>query len=209
MATDPDESGPAIEARIRDLVIDLKRIIRIPLAVKLGPFFTAFGNVARQLDKAGADGLVIFNRFYQPDVDVETLATVPRVELSTSAELLLRLRWLAALHGRVRCSLAVTGGVAAPIDGIKAILAGADAVQLVSAILRNGPGYFAKMRDGLAEWLEGRGSRRSDRRAAPSTATASTSTCSNEAVTFDHSRAGRHSLGRDVLTEFRQRHRSS
>ena len=109
MATDPDESGLAIEARIRDLVLDLKRAIRIPIAVKLGPFFTAFGHMARQLDQAGADGLVIFNRFYQPDIDVTHLATIPRIELSTSAEMLLRLRWLSALHGRVRCSLAVSG----------------------------------------------------------------------------------------------------
>ena len=153
MATDPDESGLAIEARIRDLVLDLKRAIRIPIAVKLGPFFTAFGHMARQLDQAGADGLVIFNRFYQPDIDVTHLATIPRIELSTSAEMLLRLRWLSALHGRVRCSLAVSGGVVAPIDGIKAILAGADVVQMVSAVLRNGPACLGSMRDGLSEWM--------------------------------------------------------
>ena len=101
--------------------------------MKLGPFFTAFGHVARQLDRARADGLVLFNRFYQPDIDVLGLTVVPHLELSTSAELLLRLQWLSALHGQVRCSLAVTGGVATPVDGIKSILAGAHAVQLVSA----------------------------------------------------------------------------
>ncbi len=154
MATDPVESALAIEERIRSLVIDLKTTIRIPIAIKLGPFFTAFGHVARELDRAGADGLIIFNRFYQPDIDVTALTVVPRVELSTSAELLLRLRWLSALHGHVRCSLAVTGGVATPVDGIKAILAGAHAVQLVSAILRNGPGHFAAMVDGFTEWME-------------------------------------------------------
>ncbi len=154
MATDPDDSAPAIEARIRDIVTELKRNIRIPIAVKLGPFFTAFGHVARQLDRAGADGLVIFNRFYQPDIDVLGLTAVPHLELSTSAELLLRLQWLSALHGRVRCSLAVTGGVSTPVDGIKAILAGAHAVQLVSAILRHGPPYFNVMREGLARWME-------------------------------------------------------
>jgi dihydroorotate dehydrogenase (fumarate) len=109
--------------------------------------------MARQLDKAGADGLVIFNRFYQPDIDVTRLATIPRIELSTSAEMLLRLRWLSALHGRVRCALAASGGVVAPIDGIKAILAGADVVQMVSAVLRNGPAYLGSMRDGLSEWM--------------------------------------------------------
>jgi dihydroorotate dehydrogenase (fumarate) len=154
MATDPDDSALAIEARIRDVVVDLKRSIRMPIAVKLGPFFTAFGHVARQLDRAGADGLVLFNRFYQPDIDVLGLTAVPHLDLSTSAELLLRLRWLSALHGRVRCSLAVTGGVATPVDGIKSILAGAHAVQLVSAILRHGPPYFTAMREGLARWME-------------------------------------------------------
>ena len=154
MAADPDDSAMAIESRIRDIVRELKGSIRIPIAVKLGPFFTAFGHVARQLDRAGADGLVIFNRFYQPDIDVQGLTVVPNLELSTSAELLLRIQWLSALHGRVRCSLAVTGGVATPVDGIKSILAGAHAVQLVSAILRHGPPYFTAMREGLARWME-------------------------------------------------------
>jgi dihydroorotate dehydrogenase (fumarate) len=154
MATDPDDSALAIEARISDIVNELKRSIKIPIAVKLGPFFTAFGHVARRLDRAGADGLVIFNRFYQPDIDVQSLKAVAHIELSTSAELLLRLQWLSALHGRVRCSLAVTGGVATPVDGIKSILAGAHAVQLVSAIMRHGPPYFNVMREGLARWME-------------------------------------------------------
>jgi dihydroorotate dehydrogenase (fumarate) len=97
---------------------------------------------------------VLFNRFYQPDIDVSTTASVPQVELSTSAELRLRLQWLAILHGRVRPSLVVTGGVATPDDGVKAMLAGADAVQVVSAILRHGPAYFSVLRDGLERWME-------------------------------------------------------
>lgn len=153
VATDPDDSALAIESRIRDLVSELKLAIRIPIAIKLGPFFTAFAHLARQLDHAGANGLVIFNRFYQPDIDVQAVATVPRLELSTSAELLLRLRWLAALHGRVRCSLALSGGVSTPVDGIKALLAGADAVQMVSAIVRNGPAHLVAMREGLIQWM--------------------------------------------------------
>jgi dihydroorotate dehydrogenase (fumarate) len=153
MATEPRDSALVIESRIRDLVSELKLVLKIPIAVKLGPFFTAFGHVARQLDRAGAAGLVMFNRFYQPDIDVQTVSTLPRLELSTSAELLLRLQWLAALHGQVRCSLAVSGGVATPVDGIKAILAGADAVQLVSAVLRNGPEHLGSMRDALADWM--------------------------------------------------------
>lgn len=154
VVTDLDVSAMAIEHQLADVVKALKRVLKIPVAVKLSPFFAAFGNVAQQLDRAGADGLVMFNRFYQPDIDIKTMEVVPRVELSTSAELLLRLRWLAILHGRVRPSLAVSGGVATPNDGIKAILAGADVVQMVSALLRHGPAYVAAMRRGLEQWME-------------------------------------------------------
>jgi dihydroorotate dehydrogenase (fumarate) len=154
VVTDLTVQSVAIELRLRDVVKELKRILKIPIAVKLAPFFAAFGNVAQQLDQAGADGLVIFNRFYQPDIDIKTMNAVPRVDLSTSAELLLRLRWLAILYGRVRSSLAVTGGVATPNDGIKAILAGADVVQMVSALLRHGPAYVATMRRALEEWMD-------------------------------------------------------
>ncbi len=153
VATQLDASSVAIEERIVTIVRDLKRLIKIPIAVKLSPFFTALGNLAAQLDAAGADGLVLFNRFYQPDFDIRTLQPEPQAELSTSAELLLRLRWIAILHGRIRPSLAVSGGVAVPDDGIKAILAGADAIQTVSAILRHGPGHIAKLRKGLEDWL--------------------------------------------------------
>jgi dihydroorotate dehydrogenase (fumarate) len=154
---DPKQPGAAIEHGLVQVVQDLKRKLKIPVAVKLSPFFTALGHVAHDLDRAGADGLVLFNRFYQPDFDVQELTVTPRIELSTSSELLLRLRWVAVLHGRVRASLAVTGGVAHPTDGIKAILAGAHAVQMVSAILRHGPAYFGVMRDGLLRWMESRG----------------------------------------------------
>ncbi len=146
--------GAAIEARIVATVKELKQIITIPVAVKLSPFFTAFGSLARQLDTAGADGLVLFNRFYQPDIDITTMTLKTQVELSTSAELLLRLRWLAILHGRVRPSLAAWGGVATPRDGIKAILAGADALQMVSSLLRHGPSHIALMRRELERWLD-------------------------------------------------------
>jgi dihydroorotate dehydrogenase (fumarate) len=143
----------AIEARLAGIVAELKRIITIPIAVKVSPFFTAFGNMARQIDAAGADGLVLFNRFYQPDIDIKTIAPVVNVALSDSSELRLRLRWLAVLHGRVRPALAVSGGVATPDDGIKAILAGADAVQIVSALLRHGPTHVDAMRQGLKRWM--------------------------------------------------------
>ena len=144
----------AVEAQFAGIVTELKRILTIPIAVKLTPFFTAFGNMARQLDAAGADGLVLFNRFYQPDIDIKTMKAAPHVELSGSNELLLRLRWLAILHGRVRPSLAVSGGVATPDDGIKAVLAGADVVQMVSALLRHGPAHVQVMRRGLDQWME-------------------------------------------------------
>lgn len=151
-----DLSVPAahVESELVGVIETMKDLIRIPMAVKLSPFFTAIGNVARRLGDAGADGLVLFNRFYQPDIDINALTVSPRVELSTSAELLLRVRWIAILHGRVKPSLAVSGGVATPVDGIKALLAGADAVQMVSALLRHGPAYVATMRRGLEEWLE-------------------------------------------------------
>jgi len=156
VAADPNDSGDAIETRIRDVTAALKTTVSIPIAVKLSPYFTAFGHVARQLDGVGADGLVLFNRFYQPDIDLAAMTAAPRIELSTSAELLLRLRWIGALHGRIRASLALTGGVATPEDGIKGLLAGAHAVQLVSAVLRQGPAFFTVMREGLVRWMESR-----------------------------------------------------
>ncbi|MBZ5557981.1 MAG: dihydroorotate dehydrogenase-like protein [Acidobacteriia bacterium] len=154
VATNPDESSAAIEFQIRNVVVELKQSLKIPIAVKLGPFFTAFGHLASQLDQAHTDGLVLFNRFYQPDIDIREMKATPHLELSTSAELLLRLRWMALLHSRVRCSLALTGGVSTPTDGIKALLAGAHAVQIVSAIMRHGPPYFTAMREGLTRWME-------------------------------------------------------
>jgi dihydroorotate dehydrogenase (fumarate) len=154
VVTDLSQSSAAVEHQICHVVADLKRFINIPIAVKVSPFFAAFGNVARRLDHAGADAIVLFNRFYQPDIDIERLEATPHVELSTSAELLLRLRWLAILHNRVRPSLVLTGGVATPDDGVKAVLAGADAVQLVAAILRHGAPYYRTMVEGLHRWME-------------------------------------------------------
>jgi dihydroorotate dehydrogenase (fumarate) len=147
-------SSATVEDELVAMVRDVKSLVTIPVAVKLSPFFTAFAHVAQQLDEAGADGLVMFNRFYQPDIDIRTMQVVPRLELSTNAELPLRLRWIAILCGRVRASLALTGGVATPHDGIKAVLAGADVVQLVSALLHHGPAYVGVMQHSLEQWLE-------------------------------------------------------
>lgn len=154
VATGLTTPGAAVEHGIVAIVKELKRILTIPVAVKLLPYFTAFGHVAKELDAAGADGLVLFNRFYEPDIDIKTMAPLVELELSTSAELRLRLQWIGILHGRVRPSLALSGGVATPDDGIKAVLAGADVVQLASALLRHGPDHVGIMRRGLERWME-------------------------------------------------------
>src|SRR5689334_23538821 len=154
VVADSDVSGLAIETSIRDAVSDLKRSLRIPVSVKLSPFFTAFANLAARLDAAKVDGLVMFNRFFQRDIDVNTLHETSASRLSSSAELLLRLHWLAALHGHVRASLAVSGGIARPEDGVKAILARADVVQSVSGVFRNGPAFFGSLLAGLTAWME-------------------------------------------------------
>jgi dihydroorotate dehydrogenase (fumarate) len=153
VVTDLNQSGAAVERDAVKAVRDLKRDLTIPVAAKLSPYFTSFGYLARELDNVSADGLILFNRFYQSDFDIDDLTVTPRLALSTSPELLLRLRWLAILYGRIHASLAVCGGIADPADGIKALLAGADALQMVSAILRHGPAYLGVMRQGLAEWM--------------------------------------------------------
>ena len=157
VAADPHISSAEIEHEIVQLAGNLKRFVRIPVAIKLSPFFASVSNVVERLDRAGADAIVLFNRFYQADIDIEKLETVVNTRLSRSDELLLRLRWLAILHGRVKLSLVASGGVAAPDDAVKAILAGADAVQVVSALLRHGPEYLTTLRDGLQHWMERHG----------------------------------------------------
>jgi dihydroorotate dehydrogenase (fumarate) len=154
VATRSKVPAQSIEGDVVGAVSNLSHAIAIPVAVKLIPFYTSFGHLAVALDGAGAAGLVLFNRFYQSTVDTRTMALVPQVELSTNAELPLRLHWLALLRGQIRASLAASGGVATADDGIKALLAGADAVQLVSALLRHGPGHIAMMRQGLERWME-------------------------------------------------------
>jgi dihydroorotate dehydrogenase (fumarate) len=153
LSTSVRDSSADIEAQIESLVRKLKGLIRIPIAVKTSPFFTAFGALAVRLEAAGADGPVFFNRYYQPDVDIDTLQTLPNLHLSTSAELLLRLRWLGILSERVKISLGVTGGVHGVMDGIKAVLSGAHAVQMVSAVLQQGPQHFRELEQGLSAWM--------------------------------------------------------
>ena len=154
LATDPAESAAAVEKRTLDLVRSLKAEVKIPLAVKLSPFFSSLAHFAVELEGAGADGLVLFNRFFQPDIDPEALEAAPSLQLSSSQDLLLRLRWLALLHGHLKGSLAVTGGVHTGQDALKAVMAGASAVQMVSALLLHGPARLSQARAELAEWLE-------------------------------------------------------
>jgi dihydroorotate dehydrogenase (fumarate) len=154
VAADPGESAQAIEDRTVEMVRTVRGGVRIPLAVKLSPFYTALAHFARRLDEAGPAGLVLFNRFYQPGIDVEALEVRRELHLSDSSELPLRLRWLAILSGHVQASLAVTGGVHTVADVIQAVMAGAHAVQFVSALLRGGPERLAALRRELAAWLE-------------------------------------------------------
>lgn len=154
VATDPTESSSDVERRLIDVVQMVKARVGIPVAVKLSPFFSSLPHLAVMLDDAGADGLVLFNRFYQADIDPDAREVVARLHLSTSQDMLLRVRWLAILSGQVRASLAATGGVHTGIDALKAVMAGAHAVQMVSGLLRNGPGYLALVLRDLERWLE-------------------------------------------------------
>ncbi len=152
--TVPEVGANDIEDRILAILAAVKSKVRIPVAVKLSPFYTSFAQLAHRLDANGADGLVIFNRFYQPDIDVDELEVTRSLRLSDSSELLLRLRWLAILSGQLKAGLAVTGGVHTVLDVVKAVMTGADAVQMVSALLLNGPGHLTDLRKGLEQWLE-------------------------------------------------------
>jgi dihydroorotate dehydrogenase (fumarate) len=152
LATDPAENAASVEDRLLDIVAVLKESITIPLAVKLSPFYSSLPNLAARLDSIGAQGIVLFNRFYQADINPEELDTVATLHLSTSNDLLLRLRWLAILSASYRGSLAITGGVHEPIDAVKAIMAGADAVQMVSALLQNGVQRLAVVRKEFERW---------------------------------------------------------
>jgi dihydroorotate dehydrogenase (fumarate) len=152
--TDPDTTGDQIEQQYLDLVSALKESISIPLAVKVGPFFSSIPNMATRLIDAGADGLVLFNRFYQPDINIDELVVKPNLKLSDSDELRLPLRWTAILKGQILGSLAVTSGVHAAKDVIKLLLAGADVTMMASALLRHGPERLTEALDGLRTWLE-------------------------------------------------------
>ena len=154
IATDPAVSAAEVEQGYIELVKQLKRTLRIPLAVKLSPFFSAPANMGVRLDESRADGIVLFNRFYQPDFDIEQLEVTPCLNLSRPEELLLRLHWTAILFGHVRADLAITGGVHSSRDLLKCILAGARAVFMTSALLRNGVQHAAHVLSEVNRWLD-------------------------------------------------------
>jgi dihydroorotate dehydrogenase (fumarate) len=156
IATDPLTSARDVERRYVDLVAAVRKAVTVPLAVKVGHSFTAFANVAQQLAAAGANGLVLFNRFYQPDLDIEHLEVVPTLSLSSSYELLLRLHWVAVLYGRVKADFAVTGGVHTGHDVIKGMMAGANVAMMTSALLKHGVDHLATVRTEMLNWMEER-----------------------------------------------------
>jgi dihydroorotate dehydrogenase (fumarate) len=154
LATDPQETGDQIEKRTLEVVRAVTQTVSIPVSVKLSPYYSSLSNFAHQLDDFGVDGIVLFNRFYQPDIDIEKLEAVSSLKLSTSAELLLRLRWLAILSRKIGANLSCSGGVHTPEDGVKALMAGAHSVQVVSCLLERGPGYLKELNEGVRHLLE-------------------------------------------------------
>jgi len=152
--TDPGLTSAQIEQMYIDDVKKVKETVKIPVAVKVGPFFTAFANMAKRLEEAGADGLVIFNRFYQPDIDIEALDVVHDLEFSNSYELRLPLRWLAILYGQVNTSLAATTGIHTAEDVLKAVMAGADVTMMASALFQKGIKHIARILNDIKYWME-------------------------------------------------------
>ncbi len=151
--TDPKLAGDDVENRYFEVLNAVKSTVRIPVAMKLNPFFSSLANIAHRLDAAGADGLVLFNRFYQPDIDLETLEVKPNVILSTPQALRLPLRWIAILHGRVKASLAATSGIHTALDVLKMLMAGADVTMMASALLKHGPEQIKTILADMDQWM--------------------------------------------------------
>jgi len=152
--TDPDLTSSAVEQQYLDILRAVKSVVRIPVAVKVSPFFSNMANMARRLEATGANGLVLFNRFYQPDINLEELEIQPNVLLSTPQALRLPLTWIGILYGRIRASLAATSGVHGPEDVVKLLMVGADVTMLCSTLLRNGISHLRYIEQGLLEWME-------------------------------------------------------
>ena len=152
--TDLRLTGTEVELTYIEILKEVKVAVKIPVAVKLSPFFSNFANMAKRLDDAGADGLVLFNRFYQPDIELETLEVKPNLLLSTPMAMRLPLRWVAILHGKLRANLAATSGIHRAVDVVKMLLAGADVTMLCSTIIRHGIPQIAMIERDLVDWLE-------------------------------------------------------
>ena len=156
MPGDSKVSGEAMEDHYLALLRELKTVVSIPVSMKLSPFFSSLPHFVRAVEAAGAAGVSLFNRFFQPDIDLETLSVVDRVQLSTSADVLLTMRWIAILRGRTGLTLAATGGVHTADDALKMLLAGADVVHMASAVLQRGPQVLKEVLEGIEHWMEAR-----------------------------------------------------
>jgi dihydroorotate dehydrogenase (fumarate) len=154
LPTDPDLSGAELEETYVNLVKEARAAVTLPLALKLSPFFTSFPHIARRFVEAGANGLVLFNRFYQPDLDLDALEVVPNLELSTSGEIRLPLRWIALLSGRLETDFALTGGIHTARDVLKAVMVGANVAMMTSALLANGINHLARILANMHVWME-------------------------------------------------------
>jgi dihydroorotate dehydrogenase (fumarate) len=152
--TETFRSGAEVEQQYVDVLSAVKATVSIPVAIKVGPYFSSFADMACQLEEAGADALVLFNRFYQPDFDIETRTVAPAITLSTPNEIRLPLMWIALLSGRMSLSLAATTGVHSHVEAIKYLMAGADVVMSTSAVLQQGPTFFARLLKGMTTWME-------------------------------------------------------
>ncbi|MFC1364600.1 MAG: dihydroorotate dehydrogenase-like protein [gamma proteobacterium symbiont of Ctena orbiculata] len=157
VAADIEVSGSEVEQRYVELLSQLKQQISIPINMKLSPAFSSLANMVKQLELAGASGVSLFNRFYQPDINIDSLRLTSSLQTSTSAEALLAMRWIAILHGRTELSLGATGGVHTPEDAVKLLLAGTDVVHLCSLLLEQGPGAIKPMISGIESWMEEQG----------------------------------------------------
>ena len=154
VATDPNESGLEVQTRSFDILEAVKASVNIPIAMKISPYYSSPGHFAKKLDSLGAAGLVMFNRFYQPDINIEELEATHKLDLSNSTELRQRLRWIAIVHGHIKADIALSGGVHSHEDIIKGIMVGAKAVQIVSALLKHGPGHLAEILAKFERWMD-------------------------------------------------------
>jgi len=151
--TDPHMTNTDVEDRYVEILHAVKQSVKIPVAMKLSPYFSSFAHMAARLDTMGVDGLVLFNRFYQPDINLETLEVKPEVNLSTSVSMRLPMRWIAILYGKVKASLAATSGIHTAEDAVKMLMVGADVTQMCSALLENGPGRITEVLKGMEQWM--------------------------------------------------------